>query len=72
MKNMENPGKQKAAALQYQLYFCSFLSSITQTYLIEDPGNQGSTLRLVINDIHVYICIYIYIDGWLSAHGIWG
>ena len=22
MRNMENPGKQKATALQYQLYFC--------------------------------------------------
>ena len=34
--------------------FVLFLSSITQTYLIEDPGNQGSTLRLVNWFIQTY------------------
>ena len=43
-KTQENKRQQRCSI---NSIFVLFLSSITQTYLIEDPGNQGSTLRLV-------------------------
>ena len=53
---MENHGKPRktkgnsvAFTILFSFYFILFLSSITQTYLIEDPGIQGSTLRLVMS-----------------------
>ena len=46
-KTQENKRQQRCSI---NSIFVLFLSSITQTYLIEDPGNQGSTLRLVISN----------------------
>lgn len=50
-RNHGKPRKTKGNSVAFTnlllSYFILFLSSITQTYLIEDPGIQGSTLRLV-------------------------
>ena len=47
-KPRKTKGNSVAFTILFSFYFILFLSSITQTYLIEDPGIQGSTLRLVI------------------------
>ena len=54
-RNHGKPRKTKGNSVAFTnlllSYFILFLSSITQTYLIEDPGIQGSTLRITPHKI---------------------